>query len=53
VSINRINFLLIYVVEKQYEVMTMIIVVYMFSIILMMLISRILRKEVNIVKSQP
>jgi len=41
------------VVEKQYEVMTMIIVVYMFSIILMMLISRILRKEVNIVKSQP
>ncbi len=37
----------------QYEVMAMIIVVYMFSIILMILISRILRKKVNIVKSQP
>ncbi len=36
----------------QYEVMAMIIVVYMFSIILMLFISRILRKEVNIRKSR-
>ncbi len=36
----------------QYEVMAMIIVVYMLSIIAMVLISRILRKEVSNVKSQ-